>query len=76
VISINIKAATSDSVCAGLVVTEIKKINASGTDAFLIPYWTAICKGILDHLKASADIVPGTFEDAENRPIVGIGKLQ
>jgi len=69
-------SATDESVCATLVVTQIKTVNPQAQDAQLIPFWTAICKGILDHLKTSADVVPGTFQDAESRPITGTGKIQ
>lgn len=51
--------ALSNSVCAGLVVDEIKILNTGLTGAAetqAISYWTAICKGLLDHIKASADI--------------------
>lgn len=55
----NCFAALSNSVCANLVVTEIKVINPALTgtaETEAIAMWTAICKGILDHIKASADI--------------------
>ena len=59
IFSVEAFPALSDSVCANLVVTEIKTINtalsgAAETEA--IAMWTAICKGILDHIKTSADI--------------------
>ncbi len=74
--SINSFAATSDSVCADLVTTEIKAINPDANKALLTPYWTAICKGILDHLKADADVTPGTFIDGQSSPVTGLGKIQ
>ena len=52
-------SALSNSVCGSLVVAEIKTINTALTgdaETQAITMWTAICKGILDHIKASADI--------------------
>lgn len=53
--SFNSKAALSESVCGPLVVAEIKKINPSMAEPEAIIMWTAICKGILDHIKADGE---------------------
>ncbi len=83
IFSLNVKAALSDSVCGNLVVTEIKTIVTSLTGAAeteAIALWTAICKGILDHIKASGDInlaagdisVPGAgLLDSVSGPVTG-----
>lgn len=52
--SFNAKAALDESVCATLVTTELKALNSEILEPRLIPYWTAICKGILNHIKAAA----------------------
>lgn len=47
-------AALNEATCATLVVNNIKAINSGAESSRLVPYWTAICKGILDHIKAAA----------------------
>lgn len=50
-------SALSEGPCATLVVTNLKTINPridSEQEALLVSYWTQICKGILDHIKAAA----------------------
>jgi len=70
-------------VCSNLVVAELKILNPqiTGTvETNLKATWTGICKGILDHLKASADInllagditVPGLgLLDSVSGPVTG-----
>ena len=50
-------AALDEGTCASLVVTNLKTLNTridAEQDIFLTLYWTQICKGILDHIKAAA----------------------
>jgi len=73
-LSFNVEAALSNSVCASLVVTEIKTINTGLTgaaEAEAITFWTAICKGLLTHIKTSADINLG----AGDIVVPGLGLL-
>ena len=73
-VSITCNAALSESACAGLVVNNLKTINGTVAEAQAVTYWTQICKGILDHIKAAATVGPlpaGTLKDAENRPLTG-----
>lgn len=55
-ISFNSYAALDESVCANLVKTELEKINSSASKPYVLQYWTAICKGILDHIKQAAQV--------------------
>jgi len=71
-----ISSATNESICADLVVAEIKVLNPPADAATLKPYWEAICKGILNHLKADAVILPTTFLDSLGQPVTGTGTLQ
>lgn len=49
-------AALSESSCASLVVSNIQAQNPLADSARLTPYWTAICKGILDHIKSAGQV--------------------
>lgn len=73
--SLECHAVLSDSVCANMVVTNLKTINGPIAEPQAIQYWTQICKGILDHIKASALVGPfpaGTLKDSvTNAPITG-----
>lgn len=69
-------AAMNEATCATLIIAEIKKENPSADDARLLPFWTAICKGLIDHMKTSAVILPTSLLDAEGRPLSGTGNIQ
>jgi len=59
IFSVNAFSAMVPSVCANLVVTQIKTINTSLTgsaETEAIAMWTAICTGIINHIKTSADL--------------------
>lgn len=50
-------SALNASACANLVKTEIANLNPSaGSSPYVLEYWTAICKGIIDHIKAAAEV--------------------
>lgn len=81
-------AALSESGCASLIVTNLKsennKIDAT-EETRLTTYWTAICKGILDHIKTSGVVtttvngVTGSGTPGGPLPIVaqpGTGTIQ
>ena len=73
-ITSNCYAALNDTVCANLVVAQIKLVNTGLTGAAETEaktYWTAICKGILDHIKTSGDLNLG----AGDISVPGLGLL-
>lgn len=75
IISLKSFSATNPTTCADLVIAEIQILNPLSDAARLKPYWEAICKGFLNHLKTDANVFPGSFQDAESRPITGVGTI-
>ena len=74
ILPITVKANLSESACATMVVNELKTVNPSLNEAQAIAMWTKVCKGILDHIKASAQVGPfpaGTLKDSLNNPVTG-----
>lgn len=56
--SFNSYAVLNENVCASLVVTELKTTNTvtPAQEARMITQWTAICKGLITHIKTAADL--------------------
>ena len=75
-VTINAHATLSESTCATMVVNNLTTINGPIPTAQAIQYWTQICKGILDHIKAAAQVGPlpaGTLKDISTLvPINGL----
>lgn len=79
---INANAALDESACASLVVAEIQKENPDADTSRLTPFWTAICKGILDHIKAAAVVtntgtsVVASGSSSGSWPVTSTGQVQ
>jgi len=57
-----VNAALNETACAALVSANIKAENPDADVARITPYWKAVCKGIIDHIKSSAIVtvtIPG-----------------
>ena len=60
---------------AAAVVASAPSDDAPVTTNQLEAVWIAACTEIVSHLTANGVILPGSFMDAESRPITGTGVI-
>lgn len=61
---------------AAAVLASAPSDDAPVTTNQLEAVWIAACTEIVNHIKANGVVLPGSFQDAESRPITGTGTIQ
>lgn len=75
-ISLPSYAALTASSCKAKVNTAIQAQTGKAPEEGSFNVLLAICEGIIEEIKTNAVVLPLQFKDAENRPIVGTGKIE
>lgn len=60
---------------AAAVVASAPSDDAPVTQGQLEAVWIAACTEIVNHITANGVVLPGSFQDAEARPITGAGVI-